>query len=224
MKTKLISAFLMVDMGPISFYLDLKVEQDRDKKMIKLSQPTYIDKVLAKFYLDKTYLVNSSMKESTVFQLKFNRKASISEKKQYQSIISFLIFSIVETRLDITFAISIISQYAKNSSHQHTKAVKTILKYLKGSKHRGIIYSEQEKLFVERYSNLNQAKDLKSQKSTANYIFILNDSSISWCSKKQPIIALLSTEAKYIMLTLIIKKTMWIWLLFTKLCLLQSDQ
>lgn len=50
---ELVAAFLMVDIGPISFYLRLKVEYDRDKQMIELFQPAYIDKVLNKFYLDK---------------------------------------------------------------------------------------------------------------------------------------------------------------------------
>ena len=45
-KAELAAAFSMVDMGPISFYLGLKVTRDREKKTIKLSQPAYIDKVL----------------------------------------------------------------------------------------------------------------------------------------------------------------------------------
>ncbi len=53
-KTELTAAFLMVEMGPISFYLGLKVEQNREKRTIKLSQPAYIDKVLNRFYLDKS--------------------------------------------------------------------------------------------------------------------------------------------------------------------------
>lgn len=36
-KVKLVAAFSMIDMGPISFYLDLKDIQDREKKTIKLS-------------------------------------------------------------------------------------------------------------------------------------------------------------------------------------------
>lgn len=36
-KTELTSAFSMVDMGPISFYLSLKVQRDRENRIIKLS-------------------------------------------------------------------------------------------------------------------------------------------------------------------------------------------
>lgn len=52
-KAELAAAFSMVDMGPISFYLGLKVEHNREKRTIKLSQPaSYIDKVLSKFHID----------------------------------------------------------------------------------------------------------------------------------------------------------------------------
>lgn len=74
-------AFLMADMGPISFYLGLKVEQDREKKTIKLSQPAYIDKVLAKFHLDKAHPVNTPMKESALLQPKTDGEASASERE-----------------------------------------------------------------------------------------------------------------------------------------------
>lgn len=66
-KAELTSVFSMADMGPISFYLGLKVERDREKKIIKLFQPAYIDKVLAKFHLDKAHPANTPMKESALF-------------------------------------------------------------------------------------------------------------------------------------------------------------
>lgn len=65
-KVELISAFLIADMGPISFYLDLKIEQNREKKIIKLFQLAYIDKILTKFHLDKANWSNISMKKSVI--------------------------------------------------------------------------------------------------------------------------------------------------------------
>lgn len=67
-----------------------------------------------------------------------------------------LIFSMVETRPDITFATSVISRFAKNVSRQHTKAVKTIMRYLKTTKTVGIIYGNNTgggNLIIKGYSN-----------------------------------------------------------------------
>ena len=130
----------------------------------------------------------------------------------------------VETRPDIAFATSVASRYAKNPSHLHIEVVKTILKYLKGSKDRGIVYGEGT-LAIEGYSDSDWAGDKESRKSTSSYIFILNGGPVSWCSKRQPTVALLSTEAEYIALTLAAKEATWLRLFLTELGLLEaSDQ
>lgn len=81
-KAELASAFSMADMGPISFYLGLKVERDREKRTIKLSQPVYIDKVLARFHLNKAHSVNTPMKETALLQQRTDGEASPSEKER----------------------------------------------------------------------------------------------------------------------------------------------
>ena len=127
-KTELGFAFSMVDIRPISFYLGFKVEQNQQEKTIKLSQPAYIDKVLAEFHLDKAHSVNIPMKEATLFEQRTDIEASPSENEQYQRMTESLMFSMVETRPDIAFVISIASRFAKNPSHKYTEAVKTILR------------------------------------------------------------------------------------------------
>lgn len=222
-KEKLAAAFSMVDMGPISFYLGLKVQQDREKKTIKLSQPAYIDKVMEKFHLNKANVVNTTMKETEPLTAQTNGKASPSEKETYQRMTGSLVFSMVETRPDIAFSTSVVSRFAKNPSRQHTEVLKTILRYLKGSRNRGITYGGQDKLLIERYSDSDWAGDKESRKSTSGYIFMLNGGQMSWCSKRQSTVALSSTEAEYIALTLAAKEATWLWLLLTELGLLQPD-
>lgn len=118
-KAKLTAAFSIVDMGLISFYLSLKMIQDREKKMIKLLQPAYIDKILEKFYLRGANTANYLIKESTLLTqcTKGKEEASPSEKKKYQGMIGSLMFSMVETRPDIIYATSLVSRFAKNLSH-----------------------------------------------------------------------------------------------------------
>ena len=107
-----------------------------------------------------------------------------------------IMFSILETRPDISFATSVASRFAKNPGHQHTEAVKTILRYLKGSRERGITYGGQDKLLVEGYSESDRAGDKDDWKSTSGFIFMLNGGPVSWCSKKQRTVALSSTWSR----------------------------
>lgn len=197
----------MIDMGPISFYLGLKVDWNQEKKIIKLSQLAYINKVLEKYHLSKANTVNTPMKEIEPLTLRTNGKASPSKKKTYQGMTGSLMFFIVETRPNIAFSTSIVSKFAKNLSCQYTEAIKTILWYLKGSRNRDITYEKQNKLLLKEYFDFNWAGDKKSQKSTSSYIFMFNGGPVNWCSKRQSTIALSSTEAKYIALTLTVKET-----------------
>lgn len=139
----------MVDMGPISFYLGLKVEQDQERKTNKLSQPAYIKKSLVKFQLDKANSMNTPMKESAQLIQCTEREALPSEKERYQGMIRAIMFSMVEIRLDIAYTTLLVSRFAQNPSHQHIEAVKTILKYLKGLKNRGITYGGEKKLKIK---------------------------------------------------------------------------
>ncbi len=58
-------------------------------------------------------------------------------------------FSMVETRPDIAFPSVVEARFAKNPSHTHTEAVKTIFCYLKKLINREITYGGKEKLFIE---------------------------------------------------------------------------
>lgn len=78
-KRKLVTVFEIVDIGPISFYHGLKVEQNREKKTIKLSQLARIQKVLAKYHLDKANSTNTPIKKVI---LKLNFLETIQTQKE----------------------------------------------------------------------------------------------------------------------------------------------
>ena len=212
----------MVDMGPVSFYLGLKVDWNREEKTIKLSQPAYIEKVLRKSFLDQANPTNTPMKKSTQLLPNNEETATVAEREKYQEMTGYLMFSMVETRPEIAFAIPVASRYAKNPSHLHIEAVKTILKYLKGSKNQGIVYGGGT-LDIKGYSDSDWARDKESRKSTSGYIFMLNGGPVSWCSKRQATVALSSFEAEYIALTLAAKEATWLRLLLIELGLLEAN-
>lgn len=81
-KTELTTAFSMVDIGPISFYLRLKVERNWEKRIIKLSQPAYINTFVSKFYLNKAHTTTTLNKESTILQPCIEGQATTAEKKR----------------------------------------------------------------------------------------------------------------------------------------------
>lgn len=133
---------------------------------------------MEKFHLSKANAVNTPMKETEPLIPRTDGEASPSEKENYQGITGSLMFSMVETRPDIAFSTSVVSRFAKNPSRQHTEAVKTIHRYLKGSRDRAITYGGQDKLLVEGYSDSDWAGDKKSRKSTSGASELVFENSI----------------------------------------------
>ena len=124
----------MVDIRPISFYLELKVQHDWDNYTIKLFQPAYLNKGLCKFHFDKIHVVAIFIKENTILQAKIKSKPSITKREKYQNMIGSIIFLMIEIRPDIVFATLIARCFAKNPSYQYIKAIKSILQYLNRSR------------------------------------------------------------------------------------------
>ena len=90
-----------------------------------------------------------------------------------------IMFAIIETRPDIAFATSVVSRHVKNPGKTHMEAAKHILRYLSGTKNRGITFGGED-LCMQGYSDSDWAGDKEQRKSTSGYVFMLNNGPISW--------------------------------------------
>ena len=61
-------------------------------------------------------------------------------KVPYASVVGSLMFSMICSRPDLAYAISLVSRFMANPGKEHWNAVKWILRYLKGTLNYGIIY------------------------------------------------------------------------------------
>lgn len=60
------------------------------------------------------------------------------------------------------------------------------------------------------FTDADWAGDADDRHSTSGYCFITGSTMISWCSKKQSVVALSSTEAKYVAATMVAQECMWL--------------
>ena len=97
--------------------------------------------------------------------------------------------------------------------------------YLKATRTVKITYGGEKggELIIKGYSDSDWASDHSTRKSTSGFIFMLNGGPISWRSKKQATVALSSTEAEYVALTLAAKEATWLRLLLTEIGLLDEE-
>lgn len=72
----------------------------------------------------------------------------------------------------------------------------------------------QERLELFRFSDSDYAGDQDDRRSTSSYAFLLGTGVVSWSSKKQQIVTLSSTEAKFIAATACACQALWLrWIL-----------
>ncbi|GAA0147369.1 transmembrane signal receptor [Lithospermum erythrorhizon] len=117
---------------------------------------------------------------------------------------------LTSTRPDIMFATCLISRYMAKPTELHLQIAKRILRYLKGSTQYGIFYTKgkaEGELMV--YTDSDYVGDLDDKKSTSGYVVLLNSGAVAWCSKKQPIVTLSTTEAEFVAATVCACQAIW---------------
>ena len=130
-------------------------------------------------------------------------------KVPYASAIGNLMYAMLCTRLDICFAISMVSRYQSNPGPAHWKGVKRILRYLRETIDHALCYHGRD-LRLMCYSNTDWASDKDECKSTLSYAFILRGGVVSWCSKKQSCIALSTMESEYVACLAAVQEVVWL--------------
>ena len=103
-----------------------------------------------------------------------NRISSIS----YALMVGSIMYAMLCTRPDVSYAIGIISRFQVDPGEDHCKAVKNILKYLRRTKDIFLVYKGSN-LKLEGYSDPSFQSDPDDSKFTSGYIFTLNGGAIS---------------------------------------------
>ncbi|WJZ96796.1 hypothetical protein VitviT2T_015444 [Vitis vinifera] len=136
--------FDMKDLGEAFYVLGIKILHDRANGVLKLSQRTYIEKILKRFNMHNC----SSTRAPIVKGDKFS-KAQCSQNDDereetrtipYSSLVGSLMYAQVCTYPDLAFVVGMLGRYLSNPGNQHWKATKKVLRYLQGTKDLMLTY------------------------------------------------------------------------------------
>ncbi|KAL0394629.1 UNVERIFIED_CONTAM: Retrovirus-related Pol polyprotein from transposon TNT 1-94 [Sesamum latifolium] len=105
----------MKDMGEASYIIGIKIYRDRSRMMLGLTQSSYIEKVLKRFKMDNSkrgllpmrHRVKLSNKQSPNTDEEFKRMSDIP----YASAVGSIQYALQCTRLDVAYALSVMSRY-----------------------------------------------------------------------------------------------------------------
>jgi hypothetical protein len=123
------------------------------------------------------------------------------------------------TRPDITFAVSILSQFMSTPTVKHWKALEQILCYLKGVLGLGILYSNHGHTSIECFIDADWAGSRPDRRSTTGYYVFVGGNRVSWKSKKLNVVSQSSAESEYRSIAQSTCEIMWVYHLLEEISL-----
>jgi hypothetical protein len=170
----------MKNLGPIRFYLGIKVDRNRELRTIQLTQTAAIDRILDEAKLTDYSSCQTLMEHG--LQLKgVTEFSQVVNQKAYAYLNGRLLYLTINTRPDIAFAVSRLTQYIIKPNSQYWAALKRLIRYLKGTRTKGIVYGIQPNpaitdnnaaCHIKGYTDSDWAGDTSTGKLTSEYLFL----------------------------------------------------
>ena len=219
-KGRLHDRFKTTDLGHCTYYLGMRMERDRARGLIKISQPGHIENILRTHQMTAAKSHASPMEPNANNTLVAAPEGFVAEPDDvtaFKSGLGLLMYLMVRTRPDIAFAVCKLSTFSNNPSDVHWKALKRVFRYLAGTRSRGIVYGGANNLDLCGYTDADWAGDQDSARSTSGYVFTLNGGAISWKSTKQKSIAKSTCEAEYMAQSDTAQEAVWVRFMLSEL-------
>jgi hypothetical protein len=144
--------------------------------------------------------------------------------KPYCAIVGKCMYLSTCTRPDISYAVRELARFMSNFGKRHMEAANHLLRYLKGTATRGIIYGNlNDTTPIFRSFTDSDWAMADDRRSISGYIMECSSAPISWSSKQQSIVALSSCEAEYLFCTHAAHHVIWLQSLFSELGFPQTE-
>jgi len=108
----------MKDLGEAVYILGIKIYRDRFKRLIGLSQDTYMDMVLKRFNMEHSKRGLLPMSHGMCFSDK-QCPSSDEEHKHMSKVPYTIMYGMICTRLDVSYALRVASRYQANLGESH---------------------------------------------------------------------------------------------------------
>ncbi len=192
LKKLLKQKFEMKDLGELRYFLGIEVIQS--PKGIWLLQRQYALNKLSEYGMTGCKPISIPLEQNV--KLNADEGNLVEDITMYKRIVGSLIYMTI-TRPDLSYVVEVVSQFMQTPRKPHLDAVRHILRYIKHTLQCGIFYETKSQLQIHGYMDANWVGNVLDRRSTSGFMFSFGSGVVSWRSKKEPIVALSSTEAEY---------------------------
>ena len=191
-KALLNAKFKIKDLGQLKYFLGLEIA--RSQQGINLSQRKYALELLEDAGLLGCQPVSTPIQPGTKFSKTEGKP--YSDVQAYRRLLGRLLY-LTNTRPDLCFAVSTLSQFLSNPLEDHYAAAIRILRYIKKNPGQGLFFPSNTEHSLKAFSDSDWAACPDTRRSVTGFNVFYGASLISWKSKKQDTISRSSTEAEY---------------------------
>ncbi|MCO5559842.1 hypothetical protein L7F22_013446 [Adiantum nelumboides] len=120
----------------------------------------------------------------------------LEDVTMYRQIVGNLIYLTI-SRPDLSYTVGLESQFMQLPRKPHLDVVRRTLRYVSATLDYALFYEASTELQLSGFTDADWAGSVCDRRSTSGFMFSLGSVAITWSSKKQPIVALSSTEVEY---------------------------
>ncbi|BBN67221.1 transposable element gene, partial [Prunus dulcis] len=143
----------------------------------------------------------SEFEMKSLGDLKYFLEVSISKHGIFLFQRKYILDLLAETRMldckPIDTSMSVVSQFMHSPSEDHMGAVIRILRYLKVTLGKGLMFCKYGDTDVEGYKDADWAGSVTDRRSTSGTFTFVGGNLVTWRSKKQKVVFRSSAEAEY---------------------------
>ena len=165
-----------------------------------MDQRQYIQSLLKRYGLSQAKMATTPA-DINVKLVKDDGVSKPVNQVNYQPMVGSLLYASIATRPDSAQAVEAVSKFNSCPTEAHLTAVKRIFHYLKGTINFCVKYEKSTDKHLAEFSDANWAGDMTDRHSITGNLFMMSGAAINWFSRKQPVVALSTTEAEYVALS-----------------------
>ena len=189
----------------LQWFLGIEIIRDRKRKLIWLSQASYIDKI-SKLAEPTGTAPKTPMRNKEL--LPYEGRASYSSITQYQKKIGSILYAAVITRIDIAFTASRLARFSSNPSQEHHNEADRTIRYLAETRTLALQLGGGDTFEVA--SDASFADNTLDRTSSQAYVMKLFGGTIGWRANKQDTVTTSTTEAELLSLAQAAKEAMFV--------------
>ena len=192
LKQHIFTHFQTKDLGKLKYFLGIEIAQSNFG--VVLSQRKYALDILEETDMLDCKPVDTSMDPNV--KLVPGQEKSLGDPRRYRRLVGKLNYLTI-TRPDLSFPVSVFSQFLQSPCDSHWDVVIRILRYIKSTSGQGVLYDNRGHTQVVGYTDTDWVGSPTDRHSTSGYYVFFSGNLISWKSKKQDVVVRSSVEAKY---------------------------